>query len=160
MLIPFVQNAEEAKQAVAATRYPPAGVRGVTGAGRAARYGRVTDYLHTAEQEICVIVQIETLEAMHNIADIAAVDDVDAVFIGPADFSASMGHLGNPEHPDVQAEIKQGIAVLNELGVPAGILAFNPDKAKFYIDLGVSFVAVASDLSLLRGGLTGLFEKF
>lgn len=160
LLLPFVQNADEARAAVAATRYPPAGIRGVTGSGRAARYGRVKDYLHMAAEEIAVIVQIETGEAMEHIAEIAKVEGVDAVFIGPSDLSASMGHLGNANHPDVQAAIKQGIETLNALDKPAGILAFNPDHARRYIDWGVQFVAVGSDLSVLVKGTTALAASF
>lgn len=156
LLIPFVQNADEAHAAVAATRYPPDGIRGVTGSGRAARYGRVKDYLHRAADEIAVIVQIETGDAMEQIAEIAQVKGVDAVFIGPADLSASMGHLGNPKHPDVQAAIKQGIETLNEIGKPAGILAFHPADAHRYIEWGARFVAVGSDLSILVKGTTAL----
>ena len=112
LLIPFVQNAEEAAAAVAATRYPPEGVRGVTGSGRAARYGRVTDYLHTAAEEICVIVQIETSDALSQLREIASVPGVDAVFIGPSDLSASLGHLGNPSHPEAQAALERLSAII------------------------------------------------
>lgn len=160
LLIPFVQNAEEAKAAVAATRYPPAGVRGVTGSGRAARYGRVKDYLHTAADEICVIVQIETGDALSQLKEIASVPGVDAVFIGPSDLSASLGHLGNPSHPEAQAALKSAIDQLNELGKPAGILAFNPDDAKRYIDWGYRFVAVGSDQSVLLKGTTALAASY
>ena len=160
LLIPFVQNAEEAQAAVAATRYPPAGIRGVTGSGRAARYGRVKAYLHSAADEIAVIVQIETGEALANLEAIAAVDGVDAVFIGPSDLSASLGHLGNPSHPEVQAALKQGVTQLVEMGKPAGILAFNRDDALRYIDWGVRFVAVGSDQSVLLKGTTSLAQSF
>ena len=155
-----MQNAEEAAAAVAATRYPPEGVRGVTGSGRAARYGRVTDYLHTAAEEICVIVQIETGDALSQLREIASVPGVDAVFIGPSDLSASLGHLGNPSHPEAQAALKSAIEQLNELGKPAGILAFNPDDAKRYIDWGYRFVAVGSDQSVLAKGTAALAASY
>lgn len=160
LLIPFVQDRAEAEAAVAATRYPPAGVRGVTGSGRAARYGRVSDYLYSAAEEIAVIVQIETGEALENLPEIAAVDGVDAVFIGPSDLSASLGHLGNPAHPEVQDALKKGIGQLVEMGKPAGILAFNRDDALRYIDWGVRFVAVGSDQSVLLKGTTALAQNF
>ncbi len=160
LLVPFVQNADEARAAVAATRYPPHGVRGVTGAGRAAKFGRIKDYLHTAADEIAVIVQIETSEALAKIADIAAVEGVDAVFIGPSDLSASMGHLGNPGHEEVQAAIKQGLATLTAMGKPAGILAFNPEVARRYIEWGANFVAVGSDLGVLLKGTTALAASY
>lgn len=160
LLIPFVQNADEARAAVAATRYPPEGIRGVTGSGRAARYGRIKTYLHEAANELCVIVQIETQEALGHLAEIAAVPGVDAVFIGPSDLSASMGHLGNPKHEDVQAAIRDGLSQLKAMGKPAGILAFNPDDARRYIEWGATFVAVGSDLSVLVKGTTALAASF
>ncbi|MEM9954169.1 MAG: HpcH/HpaI aldolase/citrate lyase family protein [Chloroflexota bacterium] len=160
LLIPFVQNADEAKQAVASTRYPPHGIRGVTGSGRSARYGRITDYLHRASEEIAVIVQIETEQALKNIEAIASLEGVDAVFVGPSDLSASLGHLGNPSHDDVQIALKTAVNKLNTLQKPAGILAFNYDDAKRYIDWGYQFVAVGSDLSVLRNGTQALADKF
>ena len=160
LLIPFVQNAEEAAAAVAATRYPPAGIRGVTGSGRAARYGRVKTYLHEAANELCVIVQIETGEALGKLQEIASVAGVDAVFIGPSDLSASMGHLGNPKHPEVQAAIQSGLTQLKALGKPSGILAFNADDARRYMEWGAQFVAVGSDLSILAKGTMALAESF
>lgn len=160
IIVPFVQNAEEAKSAVAATRYPPEGIRGVTGSGRAARYGRVKDYLHTASDEIAVVVQIETGSALEQIEAIAGVGGVDGVFIGPADLSASLGHIGNPNHETVQTALKLAVDKLLALNVPAGILAFNPDDIKRYIDWGYSFVAVGSDLSVLANGTQALAEKF
>ena len=160
IIVPFVQNAEEAKSAVAATRYPPKGIRGVTGSGRAARYGRVKDYLHTASDEIAVVVQIETGSALEQIEAIARVGGVDGVFIGPADLSASLGHIGNPNHETVQTALKLAVDKLLALNVPAGILAFNPDDIKRYIDWGYSFVAVGSDLSVLANGTQALAEKF
>lgn len=160
LLVPFVQNAEEAAAAVASTQYPPKGIRGVTTGGRAARYGRVKNYLAEAGDQICVLVQIETGEALAKIAEIAAVPGVDGVFIGPSDLSASMGHIGNAAHPEVQAAIKSGIDTLNEMGKPAGILAFNPDDANRYIDWGFSFVAVGSDTGVLGKATAGLAIKY
>lgn len=160
ILVPFVQNAEEAQAAVAATRYPPQGIRGVTGSGRAAGYGRVKDYLHTAANEIAVVVQIETGSALDKIESIAAVEGVDAVFIGPSDLSASLGHIGNPKHEDVQSALKTAVDKLSEMNKPAGILAFNPDDAKRYIDWGYRFLAVGSDLSVLANGTQALAERF
>ena len=160
LLIPFVQNADEAKAAVAATRYPPHGIRGVTGSGRAARYGRVKDYLHTAPDEIGIIVQIETGLGLQEIENIAAVDGVDGVFIGPSDLSASLGHLGNPAHEEVQAALKTAVEKLTAMGKPAGILGFNPVDAERYIEWGYQFVAVGSDLSVLAKGTMALADRF
>ena len=160
LLIPFVQNPEEAKAAVAATRYPPEGVRGVAGRTRASGYGLRKDYLKSANNNICVLVQIETEEALKNLAKIAQTSGVDGVFIGPADLSASMGHLGNPEHPDVQLALKGAAVELGALGVPAGILAFDTDQAQRYLDWGYQFVAVGADLGLLVGGAKNLLSGF
>ncbi|MGB1250115.1 MAG: HpcH/HpaI aldolase family protein [Candidatus Promineifilaceae bacterium] len=160
LLIPFVQNADEARAAVAATRYPPEGIRGVTGSGRAARYGRVKTYLHEAANEICVIVQIETHDALGQLEAIASVPGVDAVFIGPSDLSASMGHLGNPKHEEVQAAIEKGLGQLKALNKPAGILAFNPDDSRRYMTWGAQFVAIGSDLSMLAKGTSALAASF
>lgn len=160
LIIPFVQNAEEAKAAIAATRYPPNGIRGVTGSGRAAMYGQIKDYFDTAEEQLAVIVQLETPEALSNLEEIAAVEGVDAMFIGPADLSASMGHLGNSEHPEVQAAIKDGVERMKALNMPSGILAFNPEVAKRYMDWGFKFVAVGSDLSCLMSASKALVAKF
>jgi 4-hydroxy-2-oxoheptanedioate aldolase len=146
ILVPFVQNGEEAKRAVAATRYPPEGVRGITGSGRASRYGRTKDYLKKANSEICVLVQCETREALGQLEAIASVDGVDGVFVGPADLSASFGQIGNPQHPEVQKAIEDVAKRLKKIGKPAGILTPVEEEARRYIDWGYTFVAVGADL--------------
>ncbi|MCP5098785.1 MAG: HpcH/HpaI aldolase/citrate lyase family protein [Chloroflexi bacterium] len=160
LLLPFVQNGAEAKAAVAATRYPPDGIRGVTGSGRAARYGRVKTYLHEAANEIAVLVQIETGSGLENLEEIATVPGVDGVFIGPSDLSASLGHLGNPKHETVQAALKTAVTQLKSIGIAAGILAFNPEDARRYIEWGYQFIAVGSDLSVLASGTQALAASF
>jgi 4-hydroxy-2-oxoheptanedioate aldolase len=160
LLFPYVQNVEEAKAAVASTRYPPAGIRGVSVAARASRYGRVPGYLGKANSEICVLVQVETREAMTQIEAIAKVDGVDGVFIGPSDLAASLGHLGNPQHPEVQAAIKDAVTRLKAVGKPAGILTGNEDEARRYIEWGYLFVAVGSDVGLLAKSADTLAKKF
>ena len=149
LLVPYIETAEDAANAVAAMRYGPRGVRGMAGMTRATRYGQVDDYFTTAEQELCLIVQVETTTGIKNLQAIAQTDGVDGVFIGPADLSASMGLAGQMEHPDVDAVICGAITSLVEMGVPAGVMALNPDMAKRYISLGAIFVAVAVDLVLL-----------
>jgi len=156
VLVPFVQNVEEAQNAVRAVRYPPNGIRGVAGATRASGYGAIKDYLKRADGEICLLLQVETVEAMGRMADIAAVDGVDGVFIGPSDLSASMGHLGNPAHPDVQNAIREAAQTILKAGKAPGILATNADDARRYLDWGYLFVACGIDLRLLTTGLTGL----
>jgi 4-hydroxy-2-oxoheptanedioate aldolase len=148
------------RRAVAATRYPPAGIRGVTGSGRAARYGRVTDYLKKAGDEICVLVQVETRTALDQLEAIAAVPGVDGVFIGPSDLAASLGHIGNPAHPEVQAALEDAVRRLKTVGKPAGILTVNDDEAKRYIGWGYLFVAVGVDVGLLSRNADALAKRF
>ncbi len=160
LLIPFVQNAEEARRAVAACRYPPAGIRGVTTMGRGSRYGRVADYLKRADGEIGLLVQIETGAALDVLEEIAAVDGVDGVFIGPADLSASLGQIGNPSHPAVQEAMKGAVDRLRAVGKPAGILAPREDDARRYIEWGYTFVAVGTDIGLLARHADALAKQF
>jgi 4-hydroxy-2-oxoheptanedioate aldolase len=160
LLIPFVQTPEEARRAVEATRYPPGGIRGITGSGRASRYGRVKDYLKVASREICLLVQVETRGALDRIEDIADVEGIDGVFIGPNDLSASFNHLGNWAHPDVQAALADAVRRLKKLGKPAGILTPNEEEAKRFIEWGYTFVAVGADLGLLARGSDLLAQRF
>jgi 4-hydroxy-2-oxoheptanedioate aldolase len=152
LLIPFVQNAEEARLAVAATRYPPRGIRGVSVAPRANLYGRVANYHQTAHESTCVLVQVETRKALAEIEAIASVEGVDGIFIGPADLAAALGHLANPGHPEVQAAIADGCARSRAAGKPAGILTPDPTEAARYLELGFTFVAVGSDVGILAKG--------
>jgi 4-hydroxy-2-oxoheptanedioate aldolase len=160
LLVPFVQNAGEARRAVEACRYPPAGIRGVTASGRASRYGRVSEYLKRAHEEICLLVQVETGVALEVLEEIAGIDGIDDVFIGPADLAASLGHIGNPSHPTVQHAIEQAGRRLKALGKSAGILAPWGDEARRYIDWGYGFVAVGSDLGVLARGSDTLAKTF
>ena len=150
LLIPMVDTAEQAAQMVAATRYPPHGIRGVGSAlARSSRWNQIEGYLHKANAEMCVLVQVETLTALKNLKAIAEVEGVDGVFFGPSDLSASMGLLGQPGHPDVQQAIAEGMAIVQTAGKAAGILAVDPVLAQKYLTLGALFVAVGVDTSLL-----------
>lgn len=150
LLIPMVESAEQAARIVAATRYPPAGMRGVGSAlARSSRWNQIPDYLHRAEEEICVLVQVESAQAMAQVCDIAAVDGVDGVFFGPADLSASLGLIGQPGHPDVQQAIVGGMAAVCAAGKAAGVLSPDPLLARRYLEAGAKFVAVGVDTSLL-----------
>ncbi|HZP70834.1 MAG TPA: HpcH/HpaI aldolase/citrate lyase family protein [Pseudolabrys sp.] len=160
LLFPYVQNAEEARRAVASTRYPPEGIRGVSVAARASRYGRVPGYLTKANEEICVLVQVETRAALDQLEAIAKVDGVDGVFIGPSDLAASLGHLGNPQHADVQKAMQDAVNRLRAIGKPAGILTGNEEEARRYIEWGYLFVAVGADVGLLARGADALARKF
>ncbi len=161
LLIPMVQNAEEAAAAVAATRYPPDGIRGIGSAGaRASRWNRIPDYLHRSNDEVCVMVQLETPEALANLESIAAVPGVDGVFIGPADLSATMGHIGNPGHPEVQAAIDDAIERILAAGKAPGILHSNTEMCQRWIANGAVFVAVGLDGALLARATETLAAKF
>ncbi|WP_136065347.1 4-hydroxy-2-oxoheptanedioate aldolase [Modicisalibacter radicis] len=161
LLIPMVDNAEQARAMVRATRYPPEGVRGVGSAlARASRWNSIPGYLDKADAEICLLVQIETQEGLNNIDEIAAVEGVDGVFIGPADLSASLGHRGNPGHDAVQAAIENGIQRIRQAGKAAGILSANQTLARRYLELDCTFVAVGVDTSLLMGSLKALAATF
>ncbi|MCO6383690.1 HpcH/HpaI aldolase/citrate lyase family protein [Oceanicola sp. 502str15] len=160
LLIPYVQSVEEAELAVKHVRYPPKGVRGVGGTTRASRYGAVKDYIQNAEREICLLVQIETVEAMEQADEIAAVDGVDGVFIGPADFAASMGYAGQPTHPEVKAAICDGIRRIKAAGKAPGILTLDPTFQKEAEEAGAVFVAVTLDASILRAGAIAARERF
>lgn len=159
LLIPFVESADEAQAAVRAMRYPPAGIRGVAGSTRASRFGLAADYLRRADEELCLLVQIETSTAMEQLEEIAALSGVDGVFIGPSDLAASLGHLGNPAHPDVQEVLQDAVARLKALGKPAGILATNQADAQRYLDWGYGFVAASVDTGLLMNAARGLLAS-
>lgn len=149
LLIPFVQNAEEAQKAVAAARYPPLGIRGVAVVPRVNDYGRVQNYHRNAHLDTCILVQVETRAAMKEIEAIAAVEGVDGVFIGPSDLSADMGHLANPREPTVQAALKEAAQRIRAAGKSAGFLTGNADDAEAYFEMGYNFTAVGSDVGIL-----------
>lgn len=151
VMLPFVQNADEARRAVAYTRYPPDGVRGVAGLHRANRYMTVPDYLARAAAELCVAVQIETQSALANLPAIAAVPGIDTIFIGPADLAASMGMLGDVGHAAVQDKLRQGAQMCRQAGKPCGIIGGAPDLVGRYVDYGYDWIAIGSDMSFMVG---------
>ena len=159
-LVPYVQNVEEARNAVAHTRYPPAGVRGVAGTTRATRFGRVKEYAKRAHEEICVLVQVETQSALQNIEAICAIEGVDGVFIGPADLHASMGHAGETANPKVKPLIDDAIRRIRKAGKAPGILTPNEADARHWLECGALFVAVGSDAGILARGADALAAKF
>jgi len=160
ILIPYVQNAEEAKAAVAYTRYPPAGVRGVAGGTRATRFGRIKDYAKRAHEEICVLVQVETQTALDNLEKIAAVEGVDGVFIGPADLHASLGYPGETNNPKVMPVIDDAVRRIRKAGKAPGILTTVEADARRWLDCGGQFVAVGVDTGVLARGTESLAAKF
>ncbi|WP_375058572.1 aldolase/citrate lyase family protein [Zobellella sp. DQSA1] len=162
LMIPMVDSAEQAEALVRATRYPPqGGIRGVGGGlTRATRWGAIGDYVHQAHEQICLIVQVESRKGADNIAEITAVEGVDAVFVGPVDLSADMGHPDNPAHPEVQACIERITQVVRQAGKAVGILAPNEQDALRYRDWGCGFIAVGIDISLLRQGALDTLARF
>ena len=159
-LVPWIQSADEARKAVAATRYPPHGLRGVATTIRANRYGKVKDYLARANDEICIIAQIETRAAVEQIEAIAAVDGIDALFIGPSDLSADMGHLGDNGHPEMRAAIGAAVARILRSGKAAGILAPVEADARHWLDAGCLFVGVGNDTGVLARQTEALAGRF
>jgi len=153
LLVPMVETADHARELVRACRYPPHGIRGVSSAtSRGADFGRDGDYLHTASERITLIVQIESRAGLDNLGAIAAVEGVDALFIGPSDLAASLGHLGDPLHPEVTAAIDEARATIAAAGKPAGIFAVSPEHARQAIADGFAFVSVGTDIGLLISG--------
>lgn len=157
LLIPMMESATQAARAVAATRFPPLGIRGVASAtSRASGFGADLGYVKQAHENTCVIVQIESRAGLAALDDIAAVDGVDALFIGPADLAASLGHLGEPRHPEVQAAISKALRQIAAAGKPAGIFALSRDDARARIAEGVAFVSIGTDIGLLMNGARAL----
>ncbi|MCY4476510.1 MAG: HpcH/HpaI aldolase/citrate lyase family protein [Gammaproteobacteria bacterium] len=153
LLIPMVDTAEQAERLVASVRYPPRGIRGLaTSITRASRWTQIEDYARQAEEQICLIVQAETVTAIDNLKAIAAVDGVDSVFVGPSDLSASMGYLGQPGHPDVQAVIAQALRDIAALGKAPGTLAGSPEAIRTHAGNGAKFLGIGSDTALLVSG--------
>lgn len=161
LLVPMVDTADQAAAAVRAVRYPPHGIRGVGSAlSRGARWNRVDDYLATADGTISLTVQIETATAVEHVDAIAATPGIDAIFVGPSDLAASMGLLGQQEHPEVVAAVERAIAAGVRLGVPVGVNAFVPATAERYLAAGASFVLVAADVSVLARSSEALADRW
>jgi 4-hydroxy-2-oxoheptanedioate aldolase len=161
LLIPMVETAEQADMLVGATRYPPQGFRGVgAGIARAARWGRIADYLDRANDEICLLLQVETGTGLGNLDAIASVEGVDGVFLGAADLSASLGHLGQPRHPEVVAAMEKAIKLIRAKGKAAGVLATDETVARSFLALGANFVAVGVDTMVLAQATQSLAERF
>jgi len=161
LLIPMVHTVAEAEAAVSAVHYPPRGVRGVGSAlARSSRWNRIPGYVAGASETITVMVQIESAQAVENVEEILAVDGIDAIFLGPADLAASMGLLGQQEHPDVVAAVEHCIAAAKEAGKPVGVNAFAEATARHYMEAGVDFILVGADVALLARGSEGLAARY
>ena len=160
LLIPFVQSAEEARAAVEAVRYPPGGVRGISMFTRANRFGRVKDYVKRASEEICLLVQVETRTAVDVVEEIARVDGIDGVFVGPSDLAASMGYLGNPGHEDMLKLIDTTLGRIKACGKPPGFLTPDTTVARRAIAAGSLFTAIGIDGGILARGAENLLTQF
>lgn len=161
LLVPMVESAEQARQMVAAMRYPPHGIRGVGAAlARASQWSRITNYLQEANDQMCLLVQVETRLGLQHLDAIAAVEGVDGVFIGPSDLSASLGYLGKSAHLDVQTAIENAIVRIRSAGRAAGILTADEAQARRYLSLGCTFVAVGLDANLMTRATQDLASKF
>jgi len=161
LLVPMVESAEQAARVVAATRYPPVGVRGLGSAlARASRWNQVEGYSLTCHTQICVIVQVESVRGLENLQSIARTEGVDGVFFGPADLSASMGLIGQVDHVSVRDAILKGIGAVREAGKAPGVLSGDPTLAQAYLAAGALFVAVGVDTTLLVRAATQLRQTF
>jgi 4-hydroxy-2-oxoheptanedioate aldolase len=161
LLIPMVDTAEQAENIVRACRYPPAGVRGVGASlGRATRFASVTDYVATADDQICILLQVESVKGVRNLEAICGVEGVDGVFIGPSDLSTDMGHAGNAEAADVKETIKSALSTIKVSGKAPGILGTTETAASRYISDGAQFVAVGVDLLMMLQQARALPEKW
>jgi 4-hydroxy-2-oxoheptanedioate aldolase len=161
LLIPMVETIAQARMLVSATRYPPEGIRGVgAGIARASRWGYVPDYLQKANDQVCLLLQIETKKGLDDLDQILALKDVDGIFLGAADLSASLGHLGNPNHPDVIAAMSDAIGRIKKSGKAAGVLTTNEAQAHQFIAMGCLFVAVGVDTLILAQATRTLRDQF
>lgn len=161
LLVPMVESAEQAETLVQAMRYPPAGIRGVgSGLARSSKWSSFPKYLHEANERVSLLVQVETVNALKQLDEIASVEGVDGVFIGPADLSASMGLLGQPAHPDVRAAIESAITRILSAGKAPGILCVDEELARHYIGLGARFVAVGVEATMLAAATRSLANRF
>lgn len=161
ILVPMVDSAEEAELMYQSTQYPPKGIRGIgTAMARAAHWAQNEDYLHTAGDQICMIVQVENVPGIQNLDAILAVEGLDGVFIGPADLAASMGHLGNSNHPEVKATVIDALQRIRKAGKVAGVMALDKPTADEYIAAGANMVAIGIDSLLLIKGCRDLLQSF
>lgn len=160
LLIPMIESAEQARQAVAATRYPPQGIRGVSAMQRCNRYGTLPEYAASINEHVCVLLQIESRAGIGALDGILRVAGVDGIFVGPADLSAALGHFGQPNHPEVQAAIADIHARSRAAGKAVGILTAVEADARRYIEQGFQFVAVGTDQALFRAATQGLRDRF
>ncbi|PCI70182.1 MAG: 2-keto-3-deoxy-L-rhamnonate aldolase [Piscirickettsiaceae bacterium] len=161
LLIPMVESADQAKQLVQAVQYPPKGIRGMGGGlTRATRWGSISDYLEKADDNICLILQLESPEGITQLDTITNIDGVDAIFIGPADLAAAMGYIGQPAHPEVCKVVEDAIKRIHALGKPVGVYCGDPEQVKKYQSMGASFFLIGADTMLLKLAASKLVDQF
>lgn len=161
VLVPMVSSAEQARELVAAVRYPPRGIRGVGSAlARSARWNRVDDYLAQADEHVSLFVQVENAAGVEAAGEIAAVDGIDGVFVGPSDLAASLGLLGQQTHPEVVAAVQRAFAAVRATGTPVGVNAFDPTAADAYVEAGADFLLVGADVAILARGTESLAKRW
>lgn len=161
LLVPMIDTLEQASAVVAATRYPPEGTRGVgAGLARVSRWNRIPSYLQNAADDICLILQVESRAGLAIARDLAAMPDVAAIFIGPADLAADMGHLGQPAHPEVHHAVLNAIVDIRAVGGIAGVMTLDNDLARQYLDAGATMLAIATDVGLLARGAEAAIAPF
>jgi 4-hydroxy-2-oxoheptanedioate aldolase len=161
LLVPVVETADQARMLVSATRYPPNGIRGVGSAlARSSRWSRYSDYMEVADREVCLIVQVETINGLENLTEIAAVEGVDAVFLGPADLSAALGHRGDPGHPDVRAAMEKAVSQINAANKPFGTLFGDELQIRHWMAKGCTFMAVGADTAVLARSTEALAKRY
>lgn len=160
LVVPMIESAQQAQELVRSVRYPPAGVRGLGPAlARAARWTRIPDYLHKANDQLCVLAQVETRRAVEALPGILEVEGIDGIFVGPSDLSASMGHIGNPRHPDVVKVIRAVLGQARMAGKAAGILVIDPAHVQDYRDHGANMIGIGTDTLLLAHSAQRLIAR-
>ncbi len=154
LLVPMVESADQARDLVKAVNYPPEGVRGVGSAlARASNFAAIPDYLKTARDEICLLIQVENRKGLNALDEILTVEGIDGVFIGPSDLAADLGHIGNPGHPDVEATVLGAMEKVVKAGKAGGILTLNREMQTKCLEIGATFVATAIDVTLFAGAM-------
>lgn len=161
LLVPMIETLQQAHEVVSATRYPPVGTRGVgAGLARVSRWNRVPDYLQRADGEICLLLQVESRAGLALIEDLAAIEGVHGIFVGPADLAADMGHLGNPGHPEVISAVAQALRRITKAGCPAGVLSLDQGLIAQFREAGASFLAIATDVGILARGAEAAIRSY
>jgi 2-keto-3-deoxy-L-rhamnonate aldolase RhmA len=161
IMVPYVNTADQARQAVEAMRYPPKGIRGVASLNRACGFGTgFEQYFMTANDQLLTVIQIETRQAVEQVEAIAAVDGADVLFVGPTDLSASLGLERRFDHPEFRKALTRVVAACRSEGKAPGILVSNPEQVEFMVNVGFTFIALGSDGGVVAAGMQQLANAF